>query len=104
MSDFVTEGYWRQIQGLMQEKDALQKEVARLKKCEQFVQDFVKLGFRIDTMPTRMFMTKTSPEAMQAQSDEYMWWNAYVSGAEKRLMDCARRALQEENANGMEQR
>ena len=83
MSDFVTEGYWRQIQ-------SLQKEVERLKKHEQWVKDFVQYGFRIDTNPTRMFLTGQTPEVIQAQSSEYMWWNQYVTQAERRLRDSAR--------------
>jgi len=86
MSDFVVEGQWRQIQELL-------KEVERLKKSEAFVKEFVQYGFRIDTMPTRMFLGRGSQEAVEAQSAEYQWWHEYVSGAEKRLRDAAREAL-----------
>lgn len=85
-NEFVVEGYWRQIQ-------ELQKEVARLKKCEQFVQDFVKYGFRIDTMPTRMYIGRGDVAVQEAQQAEYQWWHEYVSGAEKRLLNSAREVL-----------
>ncbi len=91
MSDFVVEGYWRQIQ-------EQQKEIERLKKCEAFVQDFIKYGFRIDTMPTRMLIGANNPEGMKAQHDEYMWWHEYVSGAEKRLCEAAKEALKDEKS------
>lgn len=86
MSDFVTEGYWRQIQ-------ELQKENARLKKCEQFVKDFIQYGFRIDTMPTRMLIGTNDPKGMKAQQEEYMWWHEYVKGAEGRLIQSAQEVL-----------
>lgn len=86
MSDFVTEGYWRQIQ-------ELQKENARLKKCEEFVKDFIKYGFRIDTMPTRMLIGTNNPEGMKAQQEEYMWWHGYVDGAEHRMIEHAKDIL-----------
>ena len=89
MSDFMVEGYWRQIQ-------ELQKEVERLKKHEQWVKDFVQYGFRIDTHPTRMFMIHRTPEVMQAQTQEYQWWVDYVTGAERRLLESARNVLKGE--------
>lgn len=36
--------------------------------CVEFVEEFVKFGFRIDTNPTRKFRNDT-PEALAAQAD-----------------------------------
>lgn len=83
-NEFVVEGQWRQIQ-------ALQQEVARLKRCEEFVKDFAKYGFRIDTMPTRAWYS--DPDKREGQLSEYEWWQDYVGGAEERLVDVARNVL-----------
>lgn len=61
--------------------------------CVEFVEEFVKFGFRIDTNPTRMFRND-APETLAAQADEYAWWNQYVQGAEDRLRFFAKKALE----------
>jgi len=67
-------------------------------KAVAFVEDFIKYGFRIDTMPTRMMFKQSGNPDVQmiadAQHQEYMWWHEYVSGAEKRLLAEARKVLE----------
>ena len=64
-------------------------------KAVAFVEDFIKYGFRIDTMPTRMLMGAGKDQQIaEAQHNEYMWWHEYVSGAEKRLLAEARKVLE----------
>lgn len=68
------------------------KEMTKEQKAVEFVENFIKYGFRIDTMPTRMFFTPATDQRtpLEAQNDEYMWWHEYVSGAERRLREAAR--------------
>ena len=61
-------------------------------KAVQFVEDFIKYGFRIDIMPTRIFHGNVHD--MGVQHDEYAWWSDYVSGAEKRLREAAKAVLE----------
>lgn len=61
-------------------------------KAIEFVENFIKYGFRIDTMPTRMWLGNVHD--MSVQGNEYEWWCEYVSSAERRLMSEARKVLE----------
>ena len=61
--------------------------------CVEFVEEFVKLGFRIDTNPTRM-INRSTADGFAAQSEEYAWWSKYVRDAEDRLRVYAKKALE----------
>lgn len=76
-----------------QQIQKLHEEVARLKKCEEFVEEFVKYGFRLDVMPTRAWPSDNSV-VVYAMAEEYDWWSKYITGAEKRMQAVARKALE----------
>lgn len=66
--------------------------------CVEFVEEFVKHGFRIDTYPTRPFNLLTS-DTFGAQMKEYAWWSDYVRSAESRLLAMAKQALSGNGTN-----
>ena len=61
--------------------------------CVEFVEEFVKFGFRIDTNPARM-INRSTADGFAAQSEEYAWWSNYVRDAEDRLRFFAKKALE----------
>lgn len=89
-----TKAYW--LGKTLEEWDAFKESLAPSPTKEQaalkFVEDVAKYGFRIDTNPTRILVV-SSEDAQAAQSQEYQWWVGYVSGAEARLIEAAKRIL-----------
>jgi hypothetical protein len=61
-------------------------------KAVEFVENFIKHGFRIDKTPTRKWSANIDERSGQAE--EYQWWSHYVGGAEKMLKAEARAILE----------